>query len=239
MTLMRLFVEVRNTDRRHYWDSRSGVESFNFHLRERERAVTQAVPPDDHESDSEPDDERHDDVRGTPDEAPGDGYEALPDSYVARLVHELEQAITASRRTIAIRYAAHGVTLPVPPTLDRAELMVLTALVQIYGVGVFRDDFSAVRQRIAECGAVFVLQQVVFADRPPWGMQRYGAGPRGGSVGGVAARLQEARPLFETLCERFPETFLIQARALLARLARRPLPPEPPLESEDGERDDA
>jgi hypothetical protein len=160
--------------------------------------VTQAVPPDDHESDSEPDDERHDDVRGTPDEAPGDGYEALPDSYVARLVHELEQAITASRRTIAIRYAAHGVTLPVPPTLDRAELMVLTALVQIYGVG-----------------------------------------PRGGSVGGVAARLQEARPLFETLCERFPETFLIQARALLARLARRPLPPEPPLESEDGERDDA
>lgn len=31
-------------------------------------------------------------------------------------------------------------TFPVPPALDRAELMVLTALVQTYGVGVFRDD---------------------------------------------------------------------------------------------------
>ena len=135
-------------------------------------------------------------------------------------------------------------TFPVPPTLDRAELMVLTALVQTYGVAVLRDDFSAVRQRLAECGAVVVLQQTVFGDRPGRGMQRYG----GGSIGGVVARLQEARPLFETLCEQFPETFLIQARALLARVARRslprmspkpPKPPEPPLESEDGERDDA
>ncbi|MDR5784584.1 hypothetical protein QCE63_34865 [Caballeronia sp. LZ065] len=134
-------------------------------------------------------------------------------------------------------------TFPVPPTPDRAELMVLTALVQTYGVAVFRDDLSAVRQRLAECGAVVVLQQTVFGDRPGRGMQRYG----GGSVVGVAARLQEARPLFETLCEQFPETFLIQARALLTRVARRSLPPRPPkpkppeapLESEGGERDDA
>ena len=193
----------------------------------------QAFPPDEPDSGHDPD-------RG-PDDGSGDAYDELPDAYVARLVHELEQVVTASRRTIAIRYAAHGVTFPVPPTLDRAELMVLTALVQTYGVAVFRDDFSAVRQRLAECGAVVVLQQTVFGDRPGRGMQRYG----GGSIGGVAARLQEARPLFETLCEQFPETFLVQARALLARVARRPTPPpppkppEPPLESEDGARDDA
>lgn len=194
-----------------------------------------AFPPDEPDSGQDPDRE--------PDDGSGDAYDELPDACVARLVHELEQVVTASRRTIAIRYAAHGVTFPVPPTLDRTELMVLTALVQTNGVAVFRDDFSAVRQRLAECGAVVVLQQTVFGDRPGRGMQRYG----GGSVGGVAARLQEARPLFETLCERFPETFLIQARALLARVARRsltpmppkPKPPEPPLESEDGERDDA
>lgn len=215
----------------------------------------QGFPPNDADSDHEPghdpgqqpDDERDDDVSGTSEDVTGDAHDAydpLPDAHVARLVHQLEQVVTASRRTIAIRYAAHGVVLPVPATLDRGELRVLTALVQTYGVAVFRDDFSAVRQRLAECGAVVVLQQTVFGDRPGRGLQRYG----GGSVGGVAARLQEARPLFETLCEQFPETFLVQARALLARIARGswpwmplkpPKPPEPPLEAEDGERDDA
>ncbi|SAL87681.1 hypothetical protein AWB74_08216 [Caballeronia arvi] len=102
-----------------------------------------------------------------------------------------------------------------------------------------------VRQRIAERGAAVVLQQAVFAERPGWGTQRDGAGLGGGSVDGVAARLREARPLLETLletlCERFPATFPVQARALLARVARRStprMPPAPPLESEDGERDD-
>ncbi|BCZ85748.1 hypothetical protein PTKU64_94230 (plasmid) [Paraburkholderia terrae] len=148
--------------------------------------------------------------------APDDGEsgEAMPDREVARLVLELDRLITLNRRTVAIRYEVHGISLPVSETLDRAELMVLTALVQTYGPGVFSDDFGTVRQRIAECGAVVVLQQVAFADRPGWGMQRYGGG---GPVGGVAARLQDARPVFEELCRQFPDLFLAEARSLLAR----------------------
>ncbi|MDR5763138.1 hypothetical protein [Caballeronia sp. LZ035] len=132
--------------------------------------MAQGFPPDDPNADRKPD---HEPDR-EPDDGSGDAYDELPDAYVTRLLHELEQVVTASRRTIAIRYAAHGVTFPVPPTLDRAELMVLTALVQTYGVAVFRDDFSGVRQRLAECGAVVVLQQTVFGDRPGRGLQRYG-----------------------------------------------------------------
>ncbi|MEM5387870.1 hypothetical protein VSR68_30410 [Paraburkholderia phymatum] len=142
--------------------------------------------------------------------------DAMPDREVARLVLELERVITLSRRAVAIRYEVHGISLPVPETLGRAELMVLGALVQTYSSVVFSDDFGAVRQRIAECGAVVVLQQVVFADRPGWGLKRYGAGA---PVGGVAARLQAARPVFEELCRRFPEVFLAEARSLLARFA--------------------
>jgi hypothetical protein len=154
--------------------------------------------------------------------------DAIPDREVARLVLELDRVITLNRRTIAIRYEVHGISLPVSETLGRAELMVLTALVQTYGPVVFGDDFGAVRQRIAECGAVVVLQQVVFADRPGWGLQRYGGG---GPVGGVAARLQDARPIFEELCRRFPEVFLAEARSLLARFTT----PSAPDDGNDGD----
>lgn len=37
------------------------------------------------------------------DDGSGDVYDELPVAYVAHLVHEFEQVVTASRRTIAIR----------------------------------------------------------------------------------------------------------------------------------------
>ena len=167
-------------------------------------------------------------------DADDDDFGALPDPEIARIVLELDRTIMRNRRAAALRQIVQGQPVPLPVKPSRVELLVLTALVLTYGPVLFGSDFGPVLEQIAECGAVVLLQQVVFGDRPGRGRQRYG----GGSVGGVAARLQEARPLFETLCEQFPETFLVQARALLARVARRPLrrmsskppkPPEPPL----------
>jgi hypothetical protein len=142
--------------------------------------VARDFEADDGEPDSERDKNLRDDIPDGLDADADDDDDALPDRELARLVHALERVVTISRRTIAVRYAAYGVALPVPATPGRAELIVLTALVQTYGLAVFRDDFSAVRQRIAQCGVVMVLQQAVLADRPTRGMPPDGSGLLGG-----------------------------------------------------------
>ncbi|BCQ30199.1 hypothetical protein NK8_83900 (plasmid) [Caballeronia sp. NK8] len=50
-------------------------------------------------------------------------------------------------------------------------MLVLTALVLTYGPVLFGSDFALVLEQIAECGAVVLLQQVVFADMGGMGAQ--------------------------------------------------------------------
>ncbi|SAL85759.1 hypothetical protein AWB74_07426 [Caballeronia arvi] len=157
-----------------------------------------------------------------------DDFESLPDPEVARIVLELDRSITLNRRAAALRYIVQGNPVPLPVKPSRAELLVLTALVQTYGPLLFGDDFAPVRQRLVECGAVILVQQVVLADPALMGAE-------GSEDGQIAACLLDARPMFETLCRKFPGAFLSDARSLLKRFTT---PPAPPLESEDGEHDD-
>jgi hypothetical protein len=53
---------------------------------------------------------------------------------------------------------------------------------------------------------------------------------------GLAASLLDARIPFEILCGTWPDVFMEQAHAELQGF--RPRPPDPRMESDDGERDD-
>jgi hypothetical protein len=107
---------------------------------------------------------------------------------------------------------------------SRVELLVLTALVLIYGPVLFGSDFGPVLEQIAECGAVVLLQRVVFAE--PAGMDgkasKYSEDSQDRRI---AARLQDVRPMFEALCRKFPGAFLADARALLKRFTTSPAAP--------------
>jgi hypothetical protein len=159
-------------------------------------------------------------------------FGALPDPEVARLVLELDRTIMRNRRAAALRQIVQGqpVALPmqVPMKPSRVELLVLTALVQIYGPLLFGSDFAPVLERIAEYGAVVLLQQVVFAE--PAGVS--GDAGEDSHDRQVAARLQDARPMFEALCRKFPGAFLADARTLLKRFTTsRAAPGEGPAGS--------
>ena len=149
-----------------------------------------------------------------------DDFAATPDPEVARIVLELDRTIRRRRRATALRRIVQGLPVPlavqVPMKPSRVELLVLTALVSIYGPLLFGVDFRPVLEQIAECGAVVLLQQVVFAEPT-------GAGGTHAEAGGssqarrAVARLQDARPMFEALCRKFPGAFFADARALLKR----------------------
>lgn len=151
-------------------------------------------------------------------------FGATPDPEVARLVLELDRTIRRRRRAAALRQIVQGQAVPLPVQVpmkvpmkpSRVELLVLTALVSIYGPVLFGSDFRPVLEQIAECGAVVLLQQVVFAEPTGAGGTRAEAGGASQARRAVA-RLQDARPMFEALCRKFPGAFLADARALLKR----------------------
>lgn len=147
--------------------------------------------------------------------ADDDEFGATPDPEVVRIVTELERTIMRNRRAAALRHIVDGEPVPLPVKPTRVELLVLTALVQIYGPLLFGNDFGPVLGQIAECGAVVLLQRVVFADLASTDVQESYEGP-------VAARLQDARPMFEALCRKFPNAFLSDARTLLKRFTTSP-----------------
>jgi hypothetical protein len=155
-----------------------------------------------------------------------EAFEAFPDREVARLVLELDRIITRRRRAHALGHLVEGRPVPLPVKPSHIELRVLSALAQTYGPGLFGEDFGPVLERIAECGAVVVVQRVLFADG--WGDLP--------EDDGLAARLLEARIPFEILCGTWPEVFMGEAHAELQGF--RPRPPSPPMQSDDGERDD-
>ena len=140
-------------------------------------------------------------------------FGALPDPEVARIVLELDRTIMRNRRAAALRQIVLGQPVPLPVKPSRVELLVLTALVLTYGPVLFGSDFGPVLEQIAECGAVVLLQRVVFAE--PAGTRVEASEPSQDRR--IAARLQDARPMFEALCRKFPGAFLAEARALLKR----------------------
>lgn len=185
-------------------------------------------------------------------DANDNAFGAPPDPEVARLVLELDRTIMRRRRATALRQIVQGQPVPrplqVPVKPSRIELLVLTALVYVYGPLLLGTDFRQVLDQFAECGAVVLLQQVVLANPADFaGTDRASTvvdADENSQARRAAARLQDARPMLEALCRKFPGAFLPEARRLLKRfttppaLSQEPVPPSPPMESQGGERDD-
>ncbi|SAK79475.1 hypothetical protein AWB79_05040 [Caballeronia hypogeia] len=129
---------VSNPDKANYRDGLSAVEWGFPHLpegagargtRQRRHCGGGGGEDDQHE------DDHHD-------------FGATPDPEIARLVLELDRSIMRRRRAAALRQIVQG--QPVPPPMqvpmkhNRIELLVLTALVSIYGPSLFGADFTPV-----------------------------------------------------------------------------------------------
>lgn len=135
---------------------------------------------------------------------------SFTDSEVARTVLDLDREITRQRRANALHCLVEGdaYLLPVKPT--RIELSVFRALAQTYGPTLLQQAFfTPVLERIATCGAVVLVQQALWGERP--------------DDLDLAARLLDARVPFDTLCATRPEAFMAQAHAELKGF--RPQPP--------------
>ncbi|KXV06411.1 hypothetical protein CR51_11845 [Caballeronia megalochromosomata] len=167
-----------------------------------------------------------------------------PTAAVARVVLELDEAITLKRRAAAAWLTAHGDALPLLPIKpSRRELAVVIALAETYGAALSSASrFVPVLDFIADYGAVKLVQRVMYGARPTtdFDVTAYAA-----ENARLAELLREARTAFEFLCATWPEVFMAQASEALAQLGlprlrapAPPAPPEPPLESEDGEHDD-
>lgn len=174
-----------------------------------------------------------------------------PTAAVARVVLELDEAITLKRRAAAAWLTAHGDAvplLPVKPT--RLELAVVIALAEIYGAALINDArLAPVLDFIADVGAVKLVQRVMYGARPTtdFDVTAYAA-----ENARLAELLREARTAFEFLCATWPEAFMAQASEALAQLGlprlRTPAPPstngerrgrgEPIDESDDGPGDE-
>jgi hypothetical protein len=217
-----------------------------------ERAVAQAFPPDDVEPDRapdhEPDHQRHaqqDQYDRSSDALPGEQWlSEVPTAAVAQVVLAVDEAITLKRRAAAAWLTAHGDALPLLPVRPaRLELAVVIALAETYGAALSSAPrLVPVIDFIADYGAVRLVQRVMYGARPAadFDVTAYAA-----ENARLAELLRDARPAFEFLCASWPEVFMGQASEALDKLGlprlRAPAPPaprEPPLESEDGERDD-
>jgi hypothetical protein len=167
-----------------------------------------------------------------------------PTAAVARVVLALDEAITLKRRAAAAWLTAHGDAVPLLPIRpSRLELAVVIALAETYGAALSSAPrLVPVIDFIADYGAVKLVQRVMYGARPTtdFDVTAYAA-----ENARLADLLRDARPAFEFLCASWPEVFMGQASEALDKLGlprlRAPAPPaprEPPLESEDGERDD-
>ncbi len=171
-----------------------------------------------------------DDDRG--DRAGSDEHERRPNdaptAAVARVVLDLDEAITLKRRAAAAWLTAHGDAvplLPVKPT--RLELAVVIALADTYGAAFSSAPrFLPVIDFIADYGAVKLVQRVMYGARPTidFDVTAYAA-----ENARLAELLRESRVAFEFLCATWPEVFMAQASEALAQLGlprlRAPAPP--------------
>jgi hypothetical protein len=161
-------------------------------------------------------------AQGADDFDDDEAFESFPDPEVARIVLELDRTITRRRRAGAIVYIVEGRAVPLPVKPSHIELRVMTVLAQTYGPLLFGKEFEPALEHIAKCGAVVLVQRVLWGDLP--------------EDHGLAAPLLDARIPFEILCGTWPDVFMAQAHAELQGF--RPRPPDPRMESDDGERDD-
>nr|WP_284507444.1 hypothetical protein [Caballeronia sp. ATUFL_F1_KS39] len=151
------------------------------------------------------------------------------------------------RRAAAASLTAHGDAVPLLPVKpSRLELAVIIALAETYGAALSSlPRFLPVLDFIADDGAVKLVQRVMYGARPTtdFDVTAYAA-----ENARLAELMREARTAFEFLCATWPEAFMAQASEALAQLGlprlrapaapRKPPPAVPPLESDDGERDD-
>ena len=167
----------------------------------------------------------------------------LADAEVARLVLQLDAAVTLKRRAGLARLVAHAEAVgPLPLQPSRMERAILIALVQSYGAATAVDSrFDPVLDFVAERGAVVLVQRVLGGEG---GVGRIAADASVNDA--LAAQLKEARPGFEFLCGTWPDVFMAQAHAALTRLGLptvAPPPsrelPHPPRAANDAELDDA
>ncbi|MDR5736186.1 hypothetical protein QCE47_28150 [Caballeronia sp. LZ025] len=145
------------------------------------------------------------------------------DAEVARVVLALDHTIVRFRRAHALGHLVEGRTVPLPVKPTKIELAVFTSLAQTYGPALLdHADFIPVLDCIVEQGAVRLVQRSLWGERP--------------DDVRLAARLLAARIPFEVLCGTWPDVFMGEAHAELQGF--RPRPPDPRMESDDGERDD-
>ncbi|SAK56798.1 hypothetical protein AWB76_02356 [Caballeronia temeraria] len=176
--------------------------------------MAQALPPD-HEKNDEPND-----FERWPAEA--------PTAAIARVVLELDEAITLKRRAAAAWLTAHGDAVPLLPVRpSRLELAVVIGLAETYGAALrSARRFLPVLDFTADHGAVKLVQRVMYGARPTthFDVTAYAA-----ESARLAELLREARPAFEFLCATWPEAFMGQASEALAQLGlptlRAPTPP--------------
>jgi hypothetical protein len=105
-----------------------------------------------------------------------------------------------------------GTPAPLPVRPSGIELAVLTSLAQTYGRAVVEDQrFLPVLDFIAECGAVVLVQRVLWSEQfeDVW----------------LATQLHDARLAFEILCGTWPEVFMGEAHAALTAVGLPTLTP--------------
>ncbi|WP_371884452.1 hypothetical protein [Caballeronia sp. S22] len=172
-----------------------------------------------------------------------------PTAAVARVVLELDEAITVKRRAAAAWLTAHGDAVPLLPIKpSRLELSVMIALVETFGGALTQDArFAPVFDFIAERGAVALVQRVMCGTHSDHDHSDDGAWAFAPGNERLAEVLRPACPAFEFLCGTWPEIFMAQANAALIRLGLTSLapppcrqPPKKPPRAEDdaGESDD-
>ncbi|GAB5101384.1 hypothetical protein [Caballeronia sp. HLA56] len=176
-------------------------------------------------------DPNHDDSHCWPSEAPS--------AEVARVALKIDQAITSKRTAAAAWLTTYGQTVPslprcLPLKPTRMELAVLIALAETFGSALYQDPrFMPVLDFIADCGAVALVQRVMYGARPKTDFDVTGLTAENASLNGV---LRDARVAFEFLCATWPEVFLAQTHAVLARIGVRVLPVDAgPMPSSAGE----
>ncbi|EKS72030.1 MULTISPECIES: hypothetical protein [Caballeronia] len=179
-------------------------------------------------------DPNHDDSHRWPTEAPS--------VAVARVVLNVDEAITLKRTAAAAGLTAHHHAVPslprgLPLRPTRMELAVVIALAETYGAALYKETrFLPVIDCIANDGAVALVQRVMYGARAE---TDFDVTARTAENTRLAEVLRDARVAFEFLCATWPDVFLAETHALLADLGVHVRPPDADRMPQMGGADDA
>lgn len=112
------------------------------------------------------------------------------------------------RASNALRQTLQDATTSQPIETTPSDRSVFSALAQVYGPSVLRQDFSEVRKELTDYGAVALVQRVLWGERAEdaW----------------LAVRLLKARVAFETLYAARPDAFMREAQNRLQLVRSKP-----------------